>query len=59
MSSGEEVFRLSDTFGFPAELTAELARERGLDVDLDGYEAARERQRARSRQAISSGQPTA
>jgi alanyl-tRNA synthetase len=56
--SGEDVFRLSDTFGFPAELTAELARERGLDVDLDGYEAARERQRARSRQAISSGQPT-
>ncbi len=57
--SGEEVFRLSDTFGFPAELTAELARERGLDVDLEGYEAALERQRARSRQAISSGQPTA
>ncbi|HEY7022331.1 MAG TPA: alanine--tRNA ligase-related protein [Ktedonobacterales bacterium] len=56
--SGEDVFRLSDTFGFPAELTAELARERGLEVDLDGYEAARERQRARSRQAISSGQPT-
>ncbi|HEX3272850.1 MAG TPA: alanine--tRNA ligase-related protein [Ktedonobacterales bacterium] len=56
---GEDVFRLSDTFGFPAELTAELASERGLDVDLEGYEAARERQRARSRQAISSGQPTA
>lgn len=57
--SGEDVFRLSDTFGFPAELTAELGRERGLEVDLDGYEAALERQRARSRQAISSGQPTA
>ncbi len=53
--SGEDVFRLSDTFGFPAELTAELARERGLEVDLEGYEAALERQRARSRQAISSG----
>jgi alanyl-tRNA synthetase len=57
--SGADVFRLSDTFGFPAELTAELARERGLEVDLDGYEAALERQRARSRQAISSGLPSA
>jgi alanyl-tRNA synthetase len=50
--SGADVFRLSDTFGFPVELTAELARERGLEVDLDGYAAALERQRARSRQAI-------
>jgi alanyl-tRNA synthetase len=57
--SGEDVFRLSDTFGFPVDLTVELARERGLDVDLDGYETALERQRARSRQAITSGQPTA
>jgi alanyl-tRNA synthetase len=57
--SGEDVFRLSDTFGFPAELTAELARERGLEVDLEGYEAALERQRERSRQAISTEQPTA
>jgi alanyl-tRNA synthetase len=57
--TGEDVFRLSDTFGFPVELTAELARERGLDIDLEGYEVALERQRARSRQAISSGQPTA
>jgi len=57
--SGEDVFRLSDTFGFPAELTTELAHERGLEVDLDGYEAAREQQRARSRQAISSVESTA
>jgi alanyl-tRNA synthetase len=55
--SGADIFRLSDTFGFPAEVTSELARERELEVDLDGYEAALERQRARSRQAISSGQP--
>jgi alanyl-tRNA synthetase len=48
--SGDEVFRLSDTFGFPAELTAELARERGLDVDLEGYAKALQRQRERSRQ---------
>ena len=57
--SGANVFRLSDTFGFPVELTAELARERGLDVDQEGYEAALERQRARSRQSIPNGQPTA
>jgi alanyl-tRNA synthetase len=49
--SGEGIFHLSDTFGFPADLTMELARERGLDIDLDGYEAALERQRARSRQS--------
>ena len=47
--SGDEVFRLSDTFGFPAEMTAELARERGLDVDMEGYQAALQRQRQRSR----------
>jgi alanyl-tRNA synthetase len=57
--SGEDVFRLSDTFGFPVELTAELARERGLEVDLEGYAAALERQRDRSRQAISTGQSNA
>jgi alanyl-tRNA synthetase len=48
--SGEDMFRLSDTFGFPTELTAELARERELEVDLAGYEGALQRQRDRSRQ---------
>jgi alanyl-tRNA synthetase len=57
--SGEDVFRLSDTFGFPVDLTWELARERGLDVDLDGYKASLERQRKRSRQATSRGEPIA
>jgi len=49
MLSGEDLFRLADTFGFPPTLTAELARERGLEVDLDSYEAALRRQRDRSR----------
>ena len=36
--SGEIVFRLFDTFGFPPSLTAELAQERGLSADLDGFD---------------------
>ncbi|GAC1654089.1 MAG: alanine--tRNA ligase [Candidatus Dormibacteraceae bacterium] len=47
--SGEDVFRLHDTFGFPVDLTRELARERGLLVDQEGFEAAMSAQRARSR----------
>jgi alanyl-tRNA synthetase len=46
---GEDVFRLHDTFGFPIELTRELAQERGIEVDLAGFEAAMAGQRARSR----------
>jgi len=46
---GERVFRLYDTYGFPPELTAEMARERGLAVDLDGFEAEMEKQRERAR----------
>jgi alanyl-tRNA synthetase len=46
---GEDVFRLHDTFGFPLELTRELAQERGIEVDLAGFEAAMAGQRARSR----------
>jgi alanyl-tRNA synthetase len=48
--SGEDAFKLYDTFGFPIDLTELIARERSYRVDLDGFEAALEKQRARSRQ---------
>lgn len=47
--SGSEVFRFWDTYGFHPELTAEIARERGLAVDLDGFKAEMERQREKAR----------
>ncbi len=46
---GEEAFRLYDTFGFPVDLTQLIAGERGVTVDLDGFERALEQQRERSR----------
>jgi alanyl-tRNA synthetase len=46
---GDEVFRLYDTFGFPYDLTVELAREQGLTVDQAGFDTAMEAQRAASR----------
>ncbi len=49
--SGETVFRLYDTYGFPVDLTADVARERGLSVDLDGFEREMEAQRERARAA--------
>ncbi len=48
---GQVVFELYDTFGFPADLTADVARERGLDVDMEGFESAMQEQRERSQQA--------
>ena len=47
--AGAEVFRLYDTFGFPADLTRLMAGERGWDVDMEGFEAALAQQRERSR----------
>jgi alanyl-tRNA synthetase len=49
--SGEDAFRLYDTFGFPVDLTQLIAAERGLSVDVAGFEAALGRQRERSRSA--------
>ena len=49
--SGSSVFLLYDTYGFPPELTAEIAREHGLDVDLEGFEREMEAQREQSRSA--------
>ena len=46
---GEDVFRLYDTYGFPFDLTAELAHEEGLEIDDAGYQVAMERQRETSR----------
>jgi alanyl-tRNA synthetase len=51
MLDGETVFQLYDTFGFPVDLTADIARERGVRVDYAGFEAAMERQRERARRA--------
>ncbi len=49
--TGEAVFRLFDTFGFPPTLTAELAQERNLGADLDGFNILFKRHQERSRQA--------
>ena len=46
---GEAVFRLHDTYGFPRDLTAELAREQGLGIDQAGFEIAMQRQREMAR----------
>ncbi|MDH5824237.1 alanine--tRNA ligase [Luteimonas sp. RD2P54] len=48
---GEDAFRLYDTYGFPLDLTADIARERGLEVDVDGFDAAMARQRETARAA--------
>jgi alanyl-tRNA synthetase len=48
---GETVFRLYDTFGFPVDLTADICRERGVRIDMAGFEAAMEQQRERARAA--------
>lgn len=48
---GELVFTLHDTYGFPTDLTQDIARERGLSLDMAGYEGAMEAQRERARAA--------
>jgi len=47
---GEVIFRLYDTYGFPVDLTNDIARERDLTLDLDGYESEMEQQRRRSQE---------
>jgi alanyl-tRNA synthetase len=54
--SGEEAFRLHDTYGFPLELTQELARERGLGVNDEEFTRLMEQQRERSRAAGSTAE---
>ena len=53
MIPGDTVFRLYDTYGFPADLTADIARERGLSLDMDGFEREMDKQRERAREASS------
>ncbi|HEY8518685.1 MAG TPA: alanine--tRNA ligase [Gammaproteobacteria bacterium] len=48
---GEVVFKLHDTYGFPVDLTADVARERGLTIDTAGFERLMEEQRERARKA--------
>ena len=48
---GATVFSLYDTYGFPVDLTADIARERGLQLDMAGYEQAMDEQRKRARAA--------
>jgi len=49
--SGEIAFKLYDTYGFPIDLTADVARERGLSIDMKGFDAAMNVQKDRARKA--------
>jgi alanyl-tRNA synthetase len=53
--AGEAVFKLYDTYGFPVDLTADMARERGLSIDETGFEKAMQAQRERARAASKFG----
>ena len=48
---GDDVFRLYDTYGFPVDLTGDIARERGLEIDMEGFHRAMAEQRQRARAA--------
>lgn len=52
---GEVAFKLHDTYGFPIEVTSEIAAERGVEVDRQGFEAAMQAQRERARKAWKGG----
>jgi len=56
---GDVAFRLHDTYGFPVELTVEIAEESGTKVDLEGFEEAMEAQRSQARAAARSGRAAA
>ncbi len=52
--AGSAAFQLHDTYGFPLEVTSEIVAERGIEVDLDGFEIEMEAQRARAKAAAKS-----
>ena len=52
---GDAVFKLYDTYGFPTDLTADIARERGLTLDMDGFDKAMGQQKERARAASQFG----
>lgn len=52
---GELIFQLYDTFGFPTDLTNDVARERGLTLDIEGYQLCMDQQRERARRASQFG----
>ncbi|MGX5173381.1 alanine--tRNA ligase [Aliikangiella sp. IMCC44653] len=52
---GETLFKLYDTYGFPVDLTADIAREKGLSVDMEGFESCMQEQRERARQGSQFG----
>ncbi|RXI99954.1 alanine--tRNA ligase [Anaerobacillus alkaliphilus] len=54
--SGEDVFRLYDTYGFPVDLTEEYVEEAGLSIDRAGFETEMEKQRERARSARQTGE---
>ena len=53
--AGDDVFKLYDTYGFPADLTADIARERQLTIDKVGFDAAMQQQRQRAQKASQFG----
>lgn len=53
--SGTDVFKLYDTYGFPVELTQEIAEEAGMTVDREGFEAAMKEQQERARASVVKG----
>ncbi|MGN0107858.1 MAG: alanine--tRNA ligase [Hominilimicola sp.] len=53
--TGEEAFKLHDTYGFPLDLTIEMAQEQGLEVDVDGFNRAMQEQKETARNARADG----
>ena len=49
--SGENAFKLYDTYGFPVDLTQEILEEKGFSIDEEGFSAAMEEQRTKARKA--------